>query len=238
MNMNLIAEKLIKELTAPIYYANIIAIADALNRVEMDKEKEEKAKKLGIDIETFTVKKVIGSLKGTDRYQKESKDVMEAFTTMSTDFLAEQAGTMEMVTGEGIEDFISLGAERKKHDVRAYQEKIETILDILRQVEEGKNLDQIFIQNQHASKWLHDVLRGKDGAEYQEAIDTIRAKAKGNTYEGSKTSMIKEGIPKEELKNMTCEALAKKYPTLIDYNNGSHRKLISRLKLRLAKETS
>lgn len=162
---------------------------------------------------------------------------MQRTETTSLDGIADSfTHADEYIPGESnINEFVNLYTNIKKHDIRSYNEKIGVILDIMKQVEEGKNLESIFVQKQPASKWLFDVLRGKDGAQYEEAIKIIRDKSKGITYGGTKTQRIKAGISDEDLKNMSCEALSKKYPTLVDYGSGSDRKIISRLKARLAK---
>lgn len=209
------------------YQARILQIATILDRLDMDQE---------TGAELLIAKEVIGRITGKVRYLKEM-DVMDAQFVgyvKSIDELNEEVDGRHEIQNERIADFVNIGSVSIEHnEKRTLKGKIDQIKEIETEVKAGKKLTEIVIGKQTANDWLSDVvgkLKVGDSKFIKERIEKIRKKSQANYIGSTATDLIRRVVTKNDLKNLSSREICDKYE--FDYN-GTTRKFISRLKLKL-----
>lgn len=216
-----------EELGTRVYRARVIHIATLLDKLDMDRED---------GAEELIAKEVIDRISGKVRYIK-NMDVMDAQyvgRVKSLEELNEKVNGETEIEAERIKDFINIGSVSIDHnEKRTLKSKIDQIKEIEKEVKEGKKLTEIRIGKQTANDWLSDVigkLKVGNSKFIKDSIRRIRKKSQDNYIGNTATDLVRRVVTKNDLKNMNSREICDKYK--LDYN-GTTRKFISRLKLRL-----
>jgi hypothetical protein len=218
-------QKLLEEkLGTREYRSRVLQIATLLDRLDMDADD---------GAEELIAKEIFNKISGKTRYIKD-KDVLDAQFVSSLDRLTEAEDGINTIESEQIQDFVNLGHTPLTHsEKRTLKSKIDQIKDIEKEVQAGKKLIEIPIGKQTANDWLSDVVRKLkvgDSEFLQQRIAKIRKKSQENYRKSTATDLIRRVVTKNDLKNLNSREICEKYE--LDYN-GTTRKFISRLKLKL-----
>jgi hypothetical protein len=218
-----------EELGTRVYRARVMQIATILDRLDMDNEN---------GAEELIAKEVVNRVLGKVRYIKK-KDVMDAnpvgrVISLESIIEEEKNNNIYVDREERIKDFINLGSVNINHnEKRTMKAKIDQIKEIEEKITAGKTLIEIEVGKQTANDWLADVtgkLKIGENKFIKDRIEKLREKSQKNYIKSTATDLIRREVTRKDLKNMSSRDICEKYD--FDYN-GSTRKFISRLKLKL-----
>jgi len=219
------------ELGTKEYMKNILQIANVMSKIDNIPYAE--------GLEELIADIVIDYIRGTRRYLGK-KDILDSKMTRSLDYLIQLLDSDDPVVSnettiqaERIQDFQELGPVRKNAvNQRSIGEKLERLDWIEEQIREQKKpLVKIQIGKQTANDWLSDLVgKEKDGDKRYllNRVKEIRELSQQTFKKGTVTDKIRAMVSLEELKKDSTETICKKYG--LDYDSGSIRKIISRLR--------